>query len=665
LLGAPRSGKTPTRQAGQDGSDTDNGWISWWWAVPVALIGYIVFSFPYGKPTTSPQFQWMSDLKNYSDTILKGYGSTREIRRGIINMKFDRSDGWITHNVMHWDDKYGQEAHIDITISRALLAMPPRVRESLRALELAKNEDVRDKLINLEDYNKLRFGLVYNDGLANVNNIESFRFPANPGERRSSTDALVWLARAYGLSTEQCVSRVAGILDYESVKHPKSYFVKEVGKRFKGGGETLETGDIAESSLFTTEWDEGLFLGSMSDSGKHLLVKPQGHLVTIAGSGTGKTQCQVLPNLLSYIGSAIILDVKGDLYEKTHKYRETVGRVIHYDPLDPHGAPFNPLYFIDNHADKIKIDADRLASGMIVATGKDPFWDISAKNVLQAVIVYHCLKEKPENRHMGGVLDLLNTDELINLVSPFLKEEHHPPDVQRLGKSLDDIPEKTLQAVLTSGNAQLNCWGGPVEKTTHGRPAWLPTDLQDPDPHKFLSVYISLKSGNPKDYKSVLRVLVDTHFQQLTKQHPSTQAEVNPVLIFLDEFGALDKLDTVMDIVNRGRSYGLWLWPFLQSEQQITDLYGNAADFLGNFTVRSYMNPNFQTAERLSKEFGQQVSALDGSQSPIARPEDLSGNKYAGSVIVMGRGEKPTILNKYWAYQSKFFQDRMTSGTNT
>src|ERR1035441_9924097 len=70
-----------------------------------------------------------------------------------------------------------------------------------------------------------------------------------------------------------------------------------------------------------------------------------GSMITIAPPGSGKTQCNVFPNLLQWPGPAVVLDVKGEIYDKTSRWRsENIGPVIKFSPLDPaHSACYNPL----------------------------------------------------------------------------------------------------------------------------------------------------------------------------------------------------------------------------------------------------------------------------------------------------------------------------------
>ena len=72
-----------------------------------------------------------------------------------------------------------------------------------------------------------------------------------------------------------------------------------------------------------------LIVGHDEDSGRPIYFAGNQSLFSIGAPGVGKTECQVLPNLLSYRGSALVLDVKGELWDKTSAWRQAnVGPVL-------------------------------------------------------------------------------------------------------------------------------------------------------------------------------------------------------------------------------------------------------------------------------------------------------------------------------------------------
>jgi type IV secretion system protein VirD4 len=166
-------------------------------------------------------------------------------------------------------------------------------------------------------------------------------------------------------------------------------------QRFKKRGQSLGFGaqpedqgnahwatdkEIKDAHLYSPV---GLILGkSLSNNQEFIRWNPEGHLITIAGTGSGKGISTVVPNLLTYPGPIVVTDPKGENYEITARARKDIGHKVYcLDPFNvcPNAtkAQFNPLDLIDpsnpNFADEAKILADLL----VLRTGqeKDPHWD--------------------------------------------------------------------------------------------------------------------------------------------------------------------------------------------------------------------------------------------------------------------------------------------------
>lgn len=80
------------------------------------------------------------------------------------------------------------------------------------------------------------------------------------------------------------------------------------------------------------------------DDGREPLFDMAESLVTIASPGSsGKSQAHVLRNLLRYRGGGVVLDIKGEMFERSAAWRSTLGTVARYAPGDPASVSFNPL----------------------------------------------------------------------------------------------------------------------------------------------------------------------------------------------------------------------------------------------------------------------------------------------------------------------------------
>ena len=180
-------------------------------------------------------------------------------------------------------------------------------------------------------------------------------------------------------------------------------------------------------------------------------------MITIAPPRSGKTQCHVFPNLLTWTGPAVVLDISGDIYETTSKWRaENVGPVWKFSPLEPDASHcYNPLTFVRGHPDYIWEDAKLLAEMMIVPSNtSEAFWDNEARTVLTAAIAHVCYSNPPENRPMHAVLDIVYGGEAWQNMLMGLRMAVDVRVMMQHATAFEDMNEKTLSSVLQTDQSR-------------------------------------------------------------------------------------------------------------------------------------------------------------------------------------------------------------------
>ena len=167
------------------------------------------------------------------------------------------------------------------------------------------------------------------------------------------------------------------------------------------------------------------------------------HLATFAPAGRGKSTCVLIPNLLSYTKSCVVVDPKGELFNATadHRRREFDHRIIRLDPFALYGPGselFNPLLFIDANAHDFIEQCSDLANMLVVRTGQehDPYFLNSAESVLTAFIAYVCAcEDDPEERTLKMVNDLLSSPKsYAKAVETMQKVTSHGGVIKRQGQ---------------------------------------------------------------------------------------------------------------------------------------------------------------------------------------------------------------------------------------
>jgi type IV secretion system protein VirD4 len=358
-------------------------------------------------------------------------------------------------------------------------------------------------------------------------------------------------------------------------------------------------------------------------------------------------------------GAAVVLDVKGEIYEQTSKWRrENVGPVYKFSPLDPatsHG--YNPLAEVRADPDYLWEDARFLADMMIVPSGaKDPFWENRARDVLTAAIARVCLEEDVAKRSMGDVLDILHGVGWDKFVA-YLEARVDFASMTRAGHSLASMEPKTRDGVLQSALSSMSAWDGERIARATRKSDWSPLDLRG---GKNPTIYICLKPNEVDSYISVLRVFIAQHIRSLTSTKVPAHG-VQPILFVLDELPRLRHMPPVEEALEIGRQYGIKLWLFAQSLGQLKEAYPNADGMIGGCAIRMFMNPSLhdETAQKVSDDIGFMDSVIDGTRVKIVEPNVLAGPDYKDLVIVMAANARAARLRKYFAYADDALKERM------
>uniref|UniRef100_UPI0028B25211 type IV secretory system conjugative DNA transfer family protein n=1 Tax=Rhizobium rhizoryzae TaxID=451876 RepID=UPI0028B25211 len=224
-----------------------------------------------------------------------------------------------------------------------------------------------------------------------------------------------------------------------------------------------------------------LRLGRLDGTQEELLYDRNESLITLAPPGQGKSQ-SVLRNLLTMDGGAVVIDIKGELYEQTALWRaRNVGPVYRLAPSDPaNSISFNPLDAIRPEVEDAYEDARKLVDLLIVPADlqKKDYWDKRGLDVLADAILDTALHEEPGDngaRSLEAVFDRLYLEPL----APSVDGSGHSVDtfqgseleawtihlkntkvskLVRLGKSLPSMPPKVRESVIETARTNIEVW---------------------------------------------------------------------------------------------------------------------------------------------------------------------------------------------------------------
>lgn len=346
-----------------------------------------------------------------------------------------------------------------------------------------------------------------------------------------------------------------------------------------------------------------LWLGDLMDGNDEtasVVVSYPGHLMTIAGTGQGKSATQIIANLLTYSGSVVVLDPKGELYDTTAAQRRRFGRVYRLAPLARPGEPpshhYNPLDEMEDprtFGRDLGSRARRLAEMLIVRQGQKgasnaTYFENEAINLLTALIMFVVEFTRPPAKRFGRTLSevrrictlpMLGAQkkrepkirEYIEDVFMAMATESSLEPVRRQANLFRGYEPKQLGNFLSELNSNLAFWDDhPGFTETTARSDFLFSDLE----RETVTVYLTIPFKDmPANYR-YLRAMIGMAFSALEEKADAKEATV---LFILDEFAALKDMEFMRDAVAQMRSSGAWFWIFIQDLTQLEGVYGRWA----------------------------------------------------------------------------------------
>jgi len=372
--------------------------------------------------------------------------------------------------------------------------------------------------------------------------------------------------------------------------------------------------------------ETGIVLGRKD--GRLLVFGGQEHVMLYAPTRTGKGVGVVIPNLLTWPDSVVVLDVKRENWEATAGFRAAHGQAVHlFDPLDPEGrtARYNPLGHIDRTDPVSVLDELQRIAAMLFPhpPNADPFWAESARTGFIGVGAY--LAETPERPlTFGGIYAELSAGDPRTRFPTLIarRREDSRPLSSGCVRALTDFTsasENTFASVRQSLTAKLNLWLNPRVCAA--------TAASDFDLAALRSRRTSIYLAASPDNLIRLAPLYALLFQQLVdlscRERPDPRRHPLQLLVLLDEFARLGHAEVVAKAFAYVAGYGLRLLPVLQSPAQLRGEYG--ADVTEEILANCAVEIAFAPKElRLARELSERLGDTTVRSPSRSRPTGLS-----------------------------------------
>lgn len=422
-----------------------------------------------------------------------------------------------------------------------------------------------------------------------------------------------------------------------------------------------------EGVVLCQQWSAVTEMTINSKGNKGLIVKKtaplichsgNSHTLMIAPTRSGKGTGSISYTLVSYRGSMIVFDPKGELYNMTAGYRQQFSRVIKYSPVQKETACFNPLEEVELDENAFK-DIGTILTNIFNSNDKkgdsnSDFFDNNARDLLTGVI-FHVLSARDANgnmlypkkeRNIAGVLRIFaraanGTDEEGNplpageaLLDEMIESKHLDKNGQEsdyihgiildVAMSAKQQHEKVRSDIMQTVQSKLNLFRDPLIANSTSHSDFKLSDFYESDVP--ITLYLTVPFGQIDRIAPVFKLLIDFILRRFSsgelRAGEKDKSLKIPILFLLDEFSSLGKMEFISRSMGILAGLGMRFFIVVQMYTQILELYGQHNTFMANCRYKIIYAPQEQSdCEMFSKMMGKESVRNDNMS--------VSGSRYA------------------------------------
>lgn len=352
---------------------------------------------------------------------------------------------------------------------------------------------------------------------------------------------------------------------------------------------------------------DGVVLGKFED--KYLRHDGPEHVLCFAPTRSGKGIGLVVPTLLTWPGSVIVHDIKGENWSLTAGWRARFGRVLLFDPTNASSSAYNPLLEVRRGPAEVR-DVQNVADILVDPEGaleRRNHWEKTSHSLLVGAILHVLYAEG--DKTLAGVANFLSDPKrpIETTLRDMMTTQHlgaagpHPV-VASTARELLNKSENERSGVLSTAMSFLGLYRDPVVAEVTRRCDWRIADLVFSE--KPTTLYLVVPPSDISRTKPLVRLVLNQIGRRLTEELNAEQRR-HRLLLMLDEFPALGRLDFFESALAFMAGYGLKSFLIAQSLNQIEKAYGPNNAILDNCHVRvSFATNDERTAKRVSDALG-------------------------------------------------------------
>lgn len=471
---------------------------------------------------------------------------------------------------------------------------------------------------------------------------------------------------------------------------PSLLFFAPAKKSLFGDARFATRREIKQAGLLG---EKGIIVGRL---GQHyLMFDGQQHAIISAPTRSGKGVGIVIPNLLSWPDSVVVLDIKQENWDITSGFRSIHGQECYlFNPAasDYKTHRYNPLAYISQDPN-FRIDDIQKIANMLFPDkpGTDTIWTATPRSLFLGVVML--LVETPGKLvTLGQVLrETLADGDGSKYFAQVINDRAAAGKplsgacVRALNSYISIASENTRSGVMTSFRSNLELWMNPlVDAATSANDF----DLRDVRKRR-MSIYLGVTPDNLERMAPLLNLffqqLIDINTRELPNQNKAIKYTC---LLLMDEFTAIGKIGVLTKGISYIAGYWLRMLPIIQSPAQLVEVYGR--DAAQTFTTNHALNIIFppkasetQTAKDISEWLGYQTvkgkslsrgtgigskrsqsESLSDQRRALLLPQEITGLGQNTELVVM-ENLAPILARKVVYFNDPAFIDRLKQTSRT
>lgn len=376
-----------------------------------------------------------------------------------------------------------------------------------------------------------------------------------------------------------------------------------------GSAHWASSREVSQAALFD---DAGVFLGGLG--GRYLRHDGPEHIMAFAPTRSGKGVGLVVPTLLGWTGSTVVHDIKGENWELTAGWRSRFSHCLLFNPTDARSACYNPLLEVRRGVHEVR-DVQNIADILVDPEGaleRRNHWEKTSHSLLVGAILHVLYAEEektlarvatflsdPQRGFAATLRRMMSTNHVGTAEAPLVH-----PVVASAAREVLNKSENERSGVLSTAMSFLGLYRDPTVAAVTSRCDWRIADLVEaPQP---VSLYLVVPPSDISRTKPLIRLVLNQIGRRLTEHlHAAGHGRRHKLLMMLDEFPALGRLDFFETSLAFLAGYGVRVFLIAQSLNQIEKAYGEHNAILDNCHVRiAFATNDERTAKRISDALG-------------------------------------------------------------